>query len=129
MLKEAYRAKQCINSPRTPYATENCQQSSIRADQVPQKVSGVHISDLTALYGLIIEKILRKEALPSGTEGYYFALAHSFVWWEVLDHLAAALKARDLITDTKVQAWANDEAAAEVLGIPVPFVQPLWNSG
>ncbi|KAK9358198.1 hypothetical protein V1504DRAFT_487750 [Lipomyces starkeyi] len=93
------------------------------------KVPGVHISDLTALYWRIIEKILQKEALPSGTEGYYFALAHDLIWWEVLDQLAVALNARSPVTDSKTQIWPSDEAAAESLGVPVQFVQPLWNSG
>ena len=92
-------------------------------------MSGVHISDLTALYGQIIKKILQKEALPSGTEGYYFALAHDLIWWEVLDQLAVALNARGLITDSKIQIWSSDEAAAKALGVPEQFVQPLWNSG
>ncbi|MCJ1457103.1 hypothetical protein MMC28_007469 [Mycoblastus sanguinarius] len=93
------------------------------------KVSGVHISDFTALYGRIIEKILQKEALPSGTEGYYFALAHESFQWEVLDHLAVALNARGLVTDSKTQLWPSDEAAAEAFGVPVQFVKPIWNSG
>ena len=92
-------------------------------------MSGVHISDLTALYGRIIEKILQKEALQSGAEGYYFALAHDLLWWEVLDQLAVALNARNLVTDSKTQIWPNDEAAAKSLGVPVQFVQLLWNSG
>ncbi|KAJ5195726.1 hypothetical protein N7449_006205 [Penicillium cf. viridicatum] len=93
------------------------------------KVSSVHISDLTALYGRIIENILQGEPLPTGREGYYFALAHYLHLGEVLDHLAIQLKARDLITDSKTKIYLNDEAAASSLGIPVPFVRPLWNSG
>lgn len=89
----------------------------------------MHISDLTALYGQIIEKVLREETLPSGTEGYYFALAHDLHWWEFLDRLAAALKARGLIADSETRIWSSDEAAAEALGVPVQFLQPLWNSG
>lgn len=89
----------------------------------------MHISDLTALYGRIISKVLRKETISSGAEGYYFALAHDIYWWEVLDHLAVALKARNLVTDAKTQIWPNDEAAADALGVPVQFVQTLWNSG
>lgn len=94
-----------------------------------QKVSGVHISDLTALYGRIIENILQGEQLPSGREGYYFALAHYLYIGEFLDHLAVELKARGLITDSKTRIYPNDEAAARTLGVPVPFVRPLWNSG
>jgi len=92
-------------------------------------VSGVHISDLTALYGQIIEKITKKEIIPSGEEGYYFALAHTIMWWEALDHLAEALKARGIATDSKTYVWSSDEAAAQVLGVPARFVQVLWNSG
>ena len=89
----------------------------------------MHISDLTALYGRIVEKILRKEVIPSGTEGYYFALAHDLQWWETLNQLATALDARGLITDPEVHLWPSNEAAAELLGVPVPFVQLFWNSG
>ena len=92
-------------------------------------MGAVHISDLTSLYERILEKILRNESLPSGTEGYYFGLGHDLVWWEFLDRLAVALKARDLILDTEIQTWPSDKAAAEALGVPEAFVQPLWNSG
>ena len=94
-----------------------------------QKVGGVHISDLTALYGQIIQKILQKEAIPSGAEGYYFALAQYFAWWEVMDRLAMALDARGLVTNTETEIWPNDEDAADALGVPVQFLQALWNSG
>ncbi|KAL9086375.1 MAG: hypothetical protein Q9165_007161 [Trypethelium subeluteriae] len=93
------------------------------------KVSGVHISDLTALYGRIVQKILQNEPLPSGTEGYYFALAHDLIWWQVLDELAITLNARGLATTPDTSIWSSDEAAAEAMGVPVQFVQPLWNSG
>ncbi len=92
-------------------------------------MSAVHISDLIALYGRIVENILQKETIPSGTEGYYFALAHDLFWWEALDHLAVVLKARNLVADSKTQIWPNDEVAAEALGVPIQFVQLLWNSG
>lgn len=92
-------------------------------------MSSVHISDLTALYGRIIEKILHKEAIPNGTEGYYFAAAHDLHWWEITDRLAVALNVRGLVTDTKTQLWPSDEVAAETLGVPGQFVQTLWNSG
>ena len=94
-----------------------------------KSISGVHITDLTALYRLIVEKILLKETLPSGTEGYYFALAHNVQWWESLDRLAIALHARGLIDDAETSTWPNYEAAAEALGIPLQFVQLLWSTG
>ena len=89
----------------------------------------MHISDLTALYGRIVRKILQQEALPSGEEGYYFALAHDLYSWEVLDHLAVALHARGLVSEPKTEIWPSDEAAAKSLGVPVQFLQTLWNSG
>ncbi|KAJ5167023.1 uncharacterized protein N7482_005804 [Penicillium canariense] len=93
------------------------------------RVSGVHISDLTALYGLIVEHILRGETVPSGREGYYFALAHDMFLGEVGDHLARALCDRGLISDSKTHNYSDPEAAAESLGVPAPFVQMLWDSG
>ena len=84
---------------------------------------------MTALYAQILQKILQKETIPSGTDGYYFALAHDLIWWDVLDRLAAVLHARGLVTDRKVREWPSDEFAAEVLGLPVPFVQLLGNTG
>lgn len=92
-------------------------------------MSGVHISDLTALYGRIVQRILQQEALPSGEEGYYFALAHDLHSWEVLDHLAIALHARGLVSEPNTGLWPSDEAAAKSLGVPVQFLQTLWNSG
>lgn len=94
-----------------------------------QRVSGVHISDLTELYGIIVSKILEGQAPPSGPEGYYFALAHDIVWWELLDRLAATLVADGIITDSKVDVWASDEAASAALDVPGQFVQVLWKSG
>ena len=46
-----------------------------------------------------------------------------------MDHLAVALKARNLVTDSETRIWPDYEAAAEGLGVPVQFVKPLWNSG
>ncbi|KAF2649883.1 hypothetical protein K491DRAFT_609882 [Lophiostoma macrostomum CBS 122681] len=93
------------------------------------KVSGVHISDLTSLYALIIKRILHSDPPASGTKGYYFALAHDLIWWEVLDNLAASMKARGLVKDTRLKVWPSDQVAAEAMGVPEMFVQPLWNSG
>jgi hypothetical protein len=88
----------------------------------------VHISDITAFYSRIIGKILSKDTIPSGKEGYYFAEAHKVNWWEILDRLAVTMKARDLVTDKAAQIWESDDAAAEGLGIPTQFLKPLWNS-
>ncbi|KAL4874967.1 hypothetical protein BJY04DRAFT_233130 [Aspergillus karnatakaensis] len=93
------------------------------------KVSAVHISDLTALYDRIVEKVLLGEALPYNKEGYYFALAHDLFLGDVLEHLALALKSRGLVTDGKTRLYPSDQVAAESLGVPEQFVQTLWNSG
>jgi hypothetical protein len=88
----------------------------------------VHISDITALFSRIIEKILSKDPIPSDTEGYYFAGAHKVNWWELLDRLAVDMEARGLITDKTAQIWESDDAAGEGLGIPTMFLKPFFNS-
>jgi hypothetical protein len=94
-----------------------------------QKVSGVHISDLTALYGLIVERFLRGESLPSGREGYYFALAHDIFLGEFGDYLAGELRDTGMTSDSEARPYSDEQAAAESLGVPVQFVQMLWDSG
>ncbi|KAL2847928.1 hypothetical protein BJX68DRAFT_239074 [Aspergillus pseudodeflectus] len=95
------------------------------------KVSAVHVSDLTALYRIIITKILsgNSDSIPRDKNGYYFALAHDVFLGDVLDDLARALKSRGLATDAKTQLYSSDQAAADSLGVPEQFVQTLWNSG
>lgn len=88
----------------------------------------MHISDLTLLYGQILDKILRKEQIPNGTEGYYFAWGHHYVWWELIDHVGKNLAARGLIADSEAKIWPNDEFVAETFSIPVPLVQIFWNA-
>jgi hypothetical protein len=90
-------------------------------------MSAVHVSDIAAFYGKMVEKILLKEPIPSGEKGYYFAKAHEVQWWEVFDQLAVALEARGLATNSTVQIWPDDETAAKVLGVPVQFVSILWS--
>jgi len=92
-------------------------------------MSGVHISDLTALYSLILQNVVQGNAttIPNGKKGYYFSLAHDLYLWEVLDHLALALKARGLVTDAKTEIYPDDEAAAKSLGVPVWF--KIWVGG
>ncbi|KAF2803422.1 NAD(P)-binding protein [Mytilinidion resinicola] len=88
----------------------------------------VHISDLTALYALLVEKILQKEQAPSGEKGYYFAMAHRAPWWDVMQHLADALHARGLVAEPKVQIWPSDEMAAEYLGFPLLYIRAMCTS-
>ena len=89
----------------------------------------VHISDLMTLYALLLERILRKQPLPVGEDGYYFAVAHHFRWWDALDRLAAVLHARGLVVEPTTQVWRSDEIAAEALGgMPIGFMHMIWNS-
>ncbi|KAI0149688.1 NAD(P)-binding protein [Hypoxylon sp. NC0597] len=88
----------------------------------------VHISDLTAFYALLVEKILNNEPVPSGEKGYYFAFAHREPWWEVMQRLADALYARGLVAEPKVQVWPSYEMAAEVLGFPRQHIRAIGTS-
>ncbi|CAM1505956.1 Fc.00g115930.m01.CDS01 [Cosmosporella sp. VM-42] len=89
---------------------------------------GIHISDLTALYALLVEKILQKEPIPSGEKGYYFAVAHRVPWWAVMQGLAEGLHARGLVAEPKAQIWSSDEMAAEYLGFPLQYVRAMGTS-
>ncbi|KAI1378883.1 NAD(P)-binding protein [Hypoxylon crocopeplum] len=84
-----------------------------------------HISDLTALYALLVEKILQKESMPSGENGHYFAMAHRAPWWDVMQRLADALYAHELVKEPKVQTWPSDDIAADTLGFPRPFIRGI----
>ncbi|KAI8623861.1 NAD(P)-binding protein [Xylariaceae sp. FL1651] len=83
----------------------------------------VHISDLADYYVLFVEKILQGEKLPSGENGYYFAVAHEASWYEVTQSLADALYGRGLVTESKVKIWPSDDMAAESLDLPRQYVR------
>ncbi|KAF2493074.1 NAD(P)-binding protein [Lophium mytilinum] len=85
----------------------------------------VHISDLTALYALLVEKILHKEPVPNGENGYYFPMAHRAPWWDVMELLAEGLHARGLVLEPKAQIWPSDEMAAEELGFPLLYIRAM----
>ncbi|KAF2965255.1 hypothetical protein GQX73_g8333 [Xylaria multiplex] len=87
------------------------------------KFAAVHISDLAEYYVLIVKKILQGEKLPSGEEGYYFAVAHETGWWDVAQGLADVLRARGLVTEPTVRVWPSDDMAAEALDLPRQFVR------
>lgn len=95
-----------------------------------QNSAGVHISDLTKLFGLIVKNILQGtgDVIPNGTKGYYVAIAHEMSRWETLDRLAAAMKARGLVSSSETQVWKSDEEAAEATGVPAMFVDIFFNS-
>ncbi|KAH7213022.1 hypothetical protein DER44DRAFT_743559 [Fusarium oxysporum] len=80
------------------------------ADSYPirKSLQAVHISGLTALYCRIIHAALKNEEIPSGKEGYYSAVAHETDMWEFQDHLAAAMKARGLVSSNKPEMYSSD---------------------
>ncbi|KAI0101627.1 hypothetical protein GGR51DRAFT_324756 [Nemania sp. FL0031] len=83
----------------------------------------VHISDLAEYYVLLLQKILRGEKLPSGEEGYYFAVAHETGWWEISQGLAETLYARGQVTEPTAKFWPSDDMAAEALELPRQYVR------
>ncbi|KAF2251858.1 NAD(P)-binding protein [Trematosphaeria pertusa] len=87
-----------------------------------------HISDLIELYALLVEKILQKERIPSGEEGYYFAMAHRTPWWAAMDRIAQSLHARGLVAESKPSIWPSDKMAADYLGFPVLYVRAMGTS-
>ncbi|KAI2628092.1 NAD(P)-binding protein [Hypomontagnella submonticulosa] len=85
----------------------------------------LHISDLTALYSLLLEKILQKESIPMGEQGYYFAIVHRVPWWDVMQRIAEVLYASGLVTEPKPQVWPSDDMAADYLGFPRAHIRAM----
>ncbi|KAI1010769.1 hypothetical protein LB503_005009 [Fusarium chuoi] len=81
------------------------------------------------LYCRIIHAVLNTEEIPSGKEGYFFAVAHDTDMWEFQDHLAAAMKARGLVTSDKPEVYPNNEFAADAIDVPDEFLEALCKSG
>ncbi|WKT40468.1 NAD(P)-binding domain [Fusarium oxysporum f. sp. vasinfectum] len=92
-------------------------------------LQAVHISGLTALYCRIIHAALKNEEIPSRKEGYYSAVSHETDMWEFQDHLAAAMKARGLVSSNKPEKYPSDEFAADAVNVPVEFLGALYKSG
>ncbi|KAF2718890.1 hypothetical protein K431DRAFT_322086 [Polychaeton citri CBS 116435] len=111
------------------YVKPSIAQGAVYRFKEDTRVSGVHVSDMSALYRQIVQKVSQNEPIPSGDEGYYLALAHNLEWSKVSHQLAEALFTRGLIKNLKVKIWPNEESAAKALAVPTKFVQPLWNAG
>ncbi|KAJ5166464.1 uncharacterized protein N7482_005245, partial [Penicillium canariense] len=92
-----------------------------------REVAMIHISDLTAFYALLTEAILQQKDLPTGRDGYYFIVSHTVRWWDILEHLAAAMHARGLVTEPTVKVWPNDEFMEEALGVPANMAHTVWD--
>ncbi|KPM41084.1 hypothetical protein AK830_g5461 [Neonectria ditissima] len=85
----------------------------------------VHISDLTALYALLLEKVLQDEPIPSGENGYYFAEAHRSPTWKLMAELAKGLHSRGLVDTPEVHVWPSHDAGADGLGFPRRFIRAM----
>ena len=96
-----------------------------KANLNAQNAGAVHITDLAAFYKLLVEHILDDAKIPSGREGYYFAVAHTISSWALMQGLADRLYARGLIEEAQPQEWVSDEAAAASIGAPVPIVRVM----
>ncbi|KAM5349180.1 hypothetical protein ACJ41O_009003 [Fusarium nematophilum] len=89
----------------------------------------VHISDLSALYVLLVQKILEgDQTIPTGEKGYYFAMVHRSPWWKVMDDLAEGLYSRGLVSEPKVHVWPSYDEAADSLGFPRQYVRAIGTS-
>ncbi|PSN64073.1 NAD(P)-binding protein [Corynespora cassiicola Philippines] len=91
--------------------------------------AAAHISDVTAYYSLLVEKILSNDPIPSGEEGYYFIAAHKLNWWEAMHQLAQHLHKRGLIEDPEVHIWPSYDVAADTLGLPRLYVRAMCAAG
>ncbi|KAF5721335.1 hypothetical protein FGLOB1_303 [Fusarium globosum] len=85
----------------------------------------VHISDLTDLYILILNKILKEEPIAVGTDRYFFSIAHRISWWKIMDKIAEGLYARGLVDEPTPKIWPNYDVAADALGFPRKFIRPM----
>ena len=85
----------------------------------------MHISDLTALHVLLLEKSLRDELIPIGDQGYYFAMAHRLPSTKVMESLAKGLHLRRLVKNPEVQVWPSYDVAADSLGFHRLYMEAI----
>ncbi|KAF6831620.1 nad dependent epimerase dehydratase family protein [Colletotrichum plurivorum] len=88
----------------------------------------VHILDLVSLYALLTEKILLREPVPSGRNGYHFVFSHRVRWSAVTRRLAEILHARGLVEKPEVRLWPSFDAAADALGFPRLYMEAIGTS-
>ncbi|KAF2643543.1 NAD(P)-binding protein [Massarina eburnea CBS 473.64] len=92
-------------------------------------INNVHISDLTTLYALLVQSIVRGDKIASGEEGYYFGIAHNTDWHDIQSRIAGLLASRGLVTSSEVRLWPSDQYASDALGYPLAYLNALWKSG
>lgn len=129
MFARARNTKWFISSTRMEYAysllSPNLKAPSSDSSKSPP---ATHISDLVRLYGLLVGKILQKEPIPTGENGYYFAMAHRLPWWKVMERLAAVMHVQGLVTSPEVKTWPSYELAAETLRFPLLYLPAMGTS-
>ncbi|KAK6216565.1 nad dependent epimerase dehydratase family protein [Colletotrichum tabaci] len=74
--------------------------------------AAAHVTDLAALYVLLIEKILQGDPIPSDEVGIYFGVAYTMSWWKVMSAIARALHSQletkaELLTRLRSQVPGN----------------------
>jgi hypothetical protein len=84
-----------------------------------------HVSDLTALYALLVSKLVAGIPVPHNERGYLFAFAHRAPWHKTMDRLAEALYKRGLVSTPNTAIWPSYEAAAEQLGWPPQLARAM----
>lgn len=87
-----------------------------------QHFGTIHISDLTDIYVRLLSKILKKEPIAVGHDGYFFAIAHKAHWWKMMDRIAEGLYSRGLVTEPKAKFWSDYDTAADSLGFTRAYV-------
>ncbi|OBR07670.1 Nad dependent epimerase dehydratase family protein [Colletotrichum higginsianum IMI 349063] len=90
--------------------------------------AAAHVTDLAALYVLLIEKILQGDPIPSDEVGIYFGVAYTMSWWKVMSAIARALHSRGLVKDLEPQFWPSYDAAADELGWPRAYTRGMGAS-
>ena len=75
-----------------------------------KKWSRVHILDLSNLYLLLLQSVLKKET-PSGRQGYYFAEDGIQSWKYIAEEIARVGKALGIFENDKVGAIELQEVA------------------
>lgn len=87
-----------------------------------------HVTDVAALYILLIEKILEREPIPSDEVGFYFGNAFKTSWWNIMSGISQALHARGLVKNSEPQVWTSYETAADELDWPRAYIRGMGAS-
>lgn len=87
-----------------------------------------HVTDLSALYLLLIEKILQRETIPSDEAGIYFGAAFKTSQWKILSAISKSLHSRGLVKQLEPQVWSSYDTAADELGWPRAYIRGMGTS-